>query len=247
MIRKALNDAVRKKMIQENIAVYADVPRDEKYKPRIYDEKQIDKLLEIVKNTIIEPAVYLGLLGLRRGEILGLKWENIDLQGKKILIKETRLKTIQGVIKDTTKTEGSTRSLVIPQFIYEYLRNLKKEQLNKKEKYGDAYHESGYVCTYEDGQPLKPTYLTHKWKEIVEKSELPYIRFHDLRHTAATFLIKNHVPMKVVQEILGHSKISTTMDIYGHVDIEMKKLGAETVNKMFESNKNQVVKNVVKR
>lgn len=123
--------------------------------------------------------------------------------------------------------------LHIQDFLKAYLKKIKKQQNEQKLLCGKGYVKSDYVCVMPDGAPLKVDYVTHKFKDVIEKNNFEQIRFHDLRHTNATLLLKKNVNIKWISEWLGHSTISTTMDIYSHVTKEMKKEVANQLDNIF--------------
>lgn len=113
--------------------------------------------------------------------------------------------------------KASLRTLPLTNSVRDYLLKLKAHQEAMEQQFGDCYHKSEYVCTYDDGRKIPPDYVTHKFAKILAKSDLPKIRFHDLRHSAASLLVNSGFNLKEVQEWLGHSDISTTGNIYSHL------------------------------
>ena len=190
----------------------------------------------MAKGTTIETQIYLAVaLGMRRGEIAGLRWNNVNFKEKTLLICETRVPTKQEIIVKPPKNESSIRTLILPEFLLAHLKKILIKQKENKLLLGNTYVDSKYICTYEDGRPITPYYLSCKWKDIIRESNLPSLRLHDLRHTAASYLLKQGASMKEVQEMLGHKQISTTFDIYAHLDIQTKRQSAEKMNKMFST------------
>ena len=194
-------------------------------------------MLEILKKE--DKALYLGVVitsffGLRRSELLGLKWSAINfvddtmsivhtvtetnLNGKNILIK-----------KDKTKSTAGLRSFVLPGSIKEMLLELKEEQKRNKERLGKGYYtkDEEYVYVNEGGELHKPKFLTNGFRKFLAKHNLTHIRFHDLRHSCATILCESNVNVKDIQMFLGHSSAKTTMDIYVH---QMNKSNLSTVS-----------------
>lgn len=233
-IHKVLDYAMKMQLIVRNVADAVNIPKKVKFIGKYYSAEQIEKLFACTKNTPIESAVYITCnYGLRRGEILGLKWDAINFKEKTITISETRVRYVKGTITKTPKNNCSYRTLPLIENVAEYLKQLKKKQSEQKLLCGEEYDKSGYVCCWDDGSPLDPAFISHKFGEIISNSDLPNIRFHDLRHSTASYLLKLGISMKEISVWLGHSDISTTMNIYSHVDIEMKKNAANKINSLF--------------
>lgn len=233
-IHKALKRAVQLQIIRYNPADNVDLPRkDKKYNAQFYNAEQTKTLLAAAKNHYAECAIYItAFFGLRRSEVLGLKWKSVDFQNHTLIIKDT-ITTMGGkpLAKERTKNESSHRTLRMSAEIEQYLKQLQKKQLEDKLFFGNTYHDGEYVCRREDGSLLKPSYLTQSFKAILRKKDLPVIRFHDLRHSCASLLLANGFNLKEIQEWLGHSEISTTADIYSHLESESKVRMAESLGK----------------
>lgn len=169
--------------------------------------------------------------GMRRGAIAAIQWDNVDLK-KKMLYVQYSLQRIDGELKPMdTKTNKSRRSVALMDITIEALKEERKNQLERKLAYGEKYQDLNYVCCWDDGRPLDPDFISKKFNKIVKKLDMPQIRFHDLRHTHATMLLKQGTNPKIVQERLGHATISTTMDIYSHALPEMQKEATEKLEK----------------
>ena len=194
-------------------------------------------LFEAVKGSKLElPVMLSAFYGLRRSEVLGLKWDAIDFQQNTITIKHTITSCkVDGklveVASDTTKTKSSRRTLpLVPQF-----RDMLRQRWEMQEEYkrvcGRCYNREflDYVCVDEMGNIIRPNYLTTSFQVLLEKNGMRKIRFHDLRHTCASLLLKNGVPMKQIQEWLGHSDFSTTANIYAHLDYNSKLNSADAM------------------
>lgn len=223
-IHKALDYAMKMNIIPYNPADRITLPKREHYMGKYYDDIQLKKLMEICTNTPIESCVFIAInYGLRRSEILGLKWSAVNFKENTITINHTAVSNVGGVIyADTTKTKASLRTLPLTDSVRDYLLKLKAYQEAMEQQFGDCYHKSEYVCTYDDGREIPPDYVTHKFAKILAKSDLPKIRFHDLRHSAASLLVNSDFNLKEVQEWLGHSDISTTGNIYSHLQYSAK-------------------------
>lgn len=224
-IHKALKQAVKDGLIPHNPATGIEFPKQKKFVGQYYTQEEIKILQELVKGTVIEVPVMLTIFyGFRRSEVLGLRWQSVNFNEKTIHIEHTVLDVNgQTVAVDDTKSEASNRYMPMNETIIKYLKLVKKRQLEHKMFYGDAYIDSGYVCTYDNGDVLKPDYVSHHFQKLLKENsdKLKMIRFHDLRHSSATLLLKLGFSLKDIQEWLGHSDISTTQR-YAHF-LEEKK------------------------
>lgn len=246
IIHGCLRTAQKMNIIKINHADNIDLPSKTKYIiKKVYDENEINVLLNIVEDTIIETPVYLAaLLGLRRSELLGLKWENVNLDKKEIHIKKVRVRFMSIIEKDRTKNIYSTRKLAIPDILVNYLTKVKEKQEINKQLCGNCYNDGGYVCCSIDGNPINPDTLDRKFKKILSSNNLPHIRIHDLRHSNASILYKLGASLKDIQEWLGHGDYVTTANIYTHIFEENKKQNANKIDEIFKNmNQNAVVTN----
>ena len=230
VIRGALQDAMKKNLIPYNPADRATLPAKEKFVGKAYTAEQANTLLQVIGDDPMKPAIILGLFyGLRRSEVLGLRWRDIDFQAGTIRICNTVVKMKTRVEAEQTKSRASNRTLYIIPETKEYLLNLKQLQEERRLLLGNAYHDSDNVCVWGDGRPLSTDYITQRFPQILNKHGLPRIRFHELRHTAGSLLLEKGLSAKQIQEYLGHEKVSTTLDIYGHLSAEGKKEAAVTI------------------
>lgn len=227
IIKGALKQAVNNRMIQENVTDGVVLPKKRKVEITPLTREEVMRFLETAKDDRLYTLYLLEVMtGLRRGEILGLKWEDVDF-------KEGRLKVIHNLYrvnntdKDaeskyklvllTPKTESSKRNIPLNQFMVEELLRHKKEQEREKRLYGEDYHDLGMVFCKPDGDYISPREFLRQYQRLLQKAGLERKRFHDLRHTVASLLINANENPKVIQQLLGHSTISTTLDIYAHV------------------------------
>jgi hypothetical protein len=183
------------------------------------DEAQARRLLEAVRGHRFEVLYRLALsLGLRRGEVCGLRWEDVDFEIATIRITGSIQRYGGKLHRDAPKTNASLRSVALPPVLFKMLKEHKGRQDEERAALTDEWKESGLVFTTHKGTALEPHNVVRHFKTVLKKAELPdTIRFHDLRHSCATLLIAQGVHPRVVMEILGHSQISTTMNTYGHV------------------------------
>lgn len=234
-ISKALADAVRKGLITMNPAANAKTPKAEKFKANFFNQSQIKEMLLLFKGSVIELPVFLtSVYGFRRSEVLGLKWSQIDFENQSIIISETLQQGVGGSFTSGTKTDGSYRTLPMTKEVKKVLLEKKKSQEDKKRLMGSYYIESDYVCTREDGEVIQPNYLTRTFHSMIVKSDLPVIRFHDLRHSSASNLLNMGFSVVDVASWLGHSSSSTTLNFYAHIQKNSKMNIANALDGVFE-------------
>jgi len=236
-IHKALKYAVKVDLIPTNPADKVERPKVGRYVGSFYDTNEVQKLFEAARETHLEIPVFLGAFyGLRRSEVIGLRWDAIDFTNNTFTIKHTVTsfsldgKKVQ-VAQDTTKTKSSMRTLPLVPAFRERLLALREQQDEHRRVCGRCYNRQylDYVCVDEMGTLLSPNYLSAAFPKLLEKNGLRRIRFHDLRHSCASLLLANGVPMKQIQEWLGHSDFSTTANIYAHLDYSSKLSSAEAM------------------
>ena len=231
-LNASLNKAVQLKILGHNPCTGVVLPKLKRYQSEVYDAEQIQHLLEIAKQDSISAyaiCILGALLGLRRGEMTALRWEQVDFVNKKVTICENRVQSSKGVIEKAPKSESGIRTITIGKKALDALRYI-------KDFYDDAcrnnpwFHGAGYVLFKEDGQPYRPDCITQLWGRFIQRTDLPYIRLHDLRHTNATLLIANDVSARVVQHRLGHADVSTTLQRYVHVQPAMDEAAADKID-----------------
>lgn len=236
-IHKALSYAYKTDLIQSNPADKVELPKIEKYTGQFYNQKQIEELFRVVKGDPIEFGVITAAFyGLRRSEILGLRWDAIDFEEKTITIRHTLHEVrVNGKMKivasDTTKTKSSFRTLPLVPPFEEILLKMKREQEENRRLCGNCYCQEylGYIYVNEIGDIMKPSFLTAHFSAVLKENNLPHIRFHDLRHSCASLLFAQGVSLKEIQAWLGHSTIGTTANIYTHLDENNKLSSANAI------------------
>ena len=248
-IRKALQHALKYKVIRSNPADLIEKPPIELFASSIYSREELRELFTAFIGDPLELAVMLAsFYGLRRSEIVGLKWNAIDFSRKTITVQHVVTQaTIDGeyklVKKNRTKTKSSNRTLpLVPQF-EQALRMLLERQRNCKKAFGSAYSTEylDYILVNELGELIKPGYVTQHFKLICVKNDLKKIRFHDLRHSCATLLYDNGVSLKEIQEWLGHSNIATTANIYTHLNYKNKINSANAIISLLPNEKKDLI------
>ena len=240
-IHKALKYAVKNDMIPTNPADKVERPKQDKFYGSFYDKEELNKLFEAVAGTKLELPVLLGAFyGLRRSEIIGLKWSAVDFEQNTITINHTVTScNLDGkcviVAKDTTKTKSSRRTLPLVPYFHEKLLAVKAQQEKNQKLCGRSYNKEflEYICVDEIGDRFKPNYITTQFPKLLERNGFRKIRFHDLRHSCASLLLASGVPMKNIQEWLGHSDFSTTANIYAHLDYSSKLTSASAMESNF--------------
>ena len=236
-IHKALKYAVKIDLIDVNPADKVERPKKDRYVGSFYDADEVNALFEAAKGSKLElPILFGAFYGLRRSEAIGLKWDAIDFDQNTITIRHTVTSCdLDGkrvlVASDTTKTKSSMRTLPLVPFMRERLLTLKEEQQENRRLCGRSYIKEylEYVCVNEIGDLIKPHYVTESFPKLLKAKGMRQIRYHDLRHSCASLLLANGVPMKQIQEWLGHSDFSTTANIYAHLDYSSKLTSADAM------------------
>ncbi|WP_422444285.1 tyrosine-type recombinase/integrase [Thermoanaerobacterium sp. DL9XJH110] len=234
----ALNTAVKWQLIAHNPCDAVTPPQKTKQNMQILTSEQVNELLTGAKDTPLYVPILLAVTcGLRRGEILGLYWDSVDLQNNIITVTRSIVKTPDGkILEKNPKSNAGVRAVTIPDITVKALRALRKKQLENKLHLGQEYKDNNLVCCWDDGTPFYPDYLSQGFKKLLKKLNLPdNVRFHDLRHTHATLLLQQGVHPKVVQERLGHSSVSITLDTYSHVLPTLQKEAANKIDDLLNS------------
>jgi len=208
ILHKVLGQALKWGLVVRNVADLVDPPRVKRKAPETLSAEQAVQFLEQVRSSRFYPMYCLAFIGLREGEILGLHIEDFDVRNQTIAIRHAVQYLMgKGLVITEPKTEKARRQIKLPDFVYKALL-AHCAGLSRK---------AGLMFTTANGTPFSPRNLFRDYKEQLKAGNLPDIRFHDLRHTTATLLLSQNVHPKVVQELLGHSQISLTMDTYSHV------------------------------
>jgi len=231
--------AIQLRLIKYNPITAIEPPKPEKKEAPVLSESEYTKLLQTIKNDFNFFAFISTILftGLRRSEILGLEWEDVDLDNGILFIRKRYVHAENGYIhEEKTKTESSRRKIKMPENLVIILKKYKKAQLENKLKYGQVYNDNiDFVFRKPDGNLYHPKYYNDKFNDYLNLAGLSQkYTLHSLRHTFATINMKNNIKPKVVQEMLGHSTISTTLDIYSHVDIDMQEEAMKKINNLID-------------
>ena len=223
ILHQTLNEAIRAELIQTNPCSLLILLPSQPHEAKFYSVEQLNALLEAVKDEPLYPVIKTAIVyGLRRSELLGLKWDSIDFQNAVLTIKHTVVKVSETIAKDKTKSKSSHRSFPLLPEMRELFLQIKTEQAENRKLFGKAYIETEYIFCWPDGRPFPPDYVSQRFNALLKKYGFPHIRFHELRHSCASLLINQGCNLKDVQEWMGHSDISITADIYGHLETKRK-------------------------
>lgn len=247
IIRKALQTAVKKDILAKNPADKVDRPKKNVFHGNFYNEEEMLVLFDAVSGDPLELCVKIAAYyGLRRSEVLGLKWDAIDFERKTISISHKVIEAeVDGkfipVGEDVLKTKSSFRTLPLIPAIEKLLLEEKEKQEMFRRLFRNSYCQDylDYICVDQCGKLLRPNYVTEHFAWLIQKYELKKIRFHDLRHTCASLLLSNGVAMKNIQIWLGHSTFATTADIYSHLDYTAQEASASTMSGLFTREKDE--------
>lgn len=236
IIKACLDEAMFYEIINRNPAAKVPLPKQNTKVQKItfLDANNANKVLKLFKGHHLQPIIYMTLYyGLRRSEVLGLKWSAIDFENNAIEINHTVVQNLSIVAKDKTKTSSSKRKYVLLPEIKEVLIELHKKTVTNKKEFGNTYVHNDYVFTWPDGKPYRPDYVTNTFKKILAKNNFPTMRFHGLRHGCASILYDKGWEIKDVQTWLGHANIATTADIYTHISNSRKNNMAKNIENTF--------------
>lgn len=221
---------MRHRLISTNPCELVRLPKLERREYEWYNASEINTLLETIKDEPLHPLIQTTVMyGLRRSEVLGLQWQSIDFGTNTILIRHTVSMSTKVVEKDKTKNKSSYRLFPLFPEIRELLLQLKEEEQKNREFFGDTYVENDYIFKWANGAMYDPSYISHKFGDLLRKYNLQYIRFHDLRHSCASLLLAKGCSLKDVQDWMGHADIKMTCNIYGHLDLSRKKMTSEII------------------
>jgi len=224
VINGAFREALKKNLIPYNPIDRVTLPTMRKFEGKAYTPEQAQKLLAAITDEPMESVIKLTLFyGLRRSEVLGLRWQDINFDENTMRICNTVVKLKTQIEHERTKSSASRRTLYLTPEIKAYLQILKQKQDKNRKLMGRSYHDGIHVCTWADGRPFARDYVSQRFRRILEVHGLPRIRFHELRHTTGSMLMERGMMVKQISEFLGHEKVATTLDIYGHLSIEGKK------------------------
>src|SRR5215211_4491511 len=229
-LSKALKQAVSDGLIPRNVAASVKPPQPRREEMRPLSREQVRTFLDAVTGDRLEALYVVAVTtGLRRGELQGLKWEDIDLDAGTLQVRRSLSEPKGGYIFEAPKS-GKGRSVRLTQRAVAVLKAHRKRQLEERMERGALWQENGLVLPSSVGTPLLGGNLNRAFKSALRRAGLPEIRFHDLRHTCATLLLRQGVNPKFVQELLGHADVSLTLNVYSHVLPDMGDAAAEAMD-----------------
>ena len=231
-IHKVLADAVDAGIVTTNVADRAKPPKPRASAPtemRFWTANQLGDFLAQVSGTRLEVAWCLAAMtGMRRGEVLGLRWQDVDLEAARLAVRHTLISLNYAIQESTPKTHQA-RTIDLDTTTVEQLRSHWERQQLERSTWGHDYQRNDLVFTRQDGSPIHPDLFSQSFESLLRQSDLPRIRFHDLRHTHATIALRAGVPVKVISERLGHEHPAFTMKQYAHVIPGMQAEAADLV------------------
>jgi len=235
-LKAALGKAVVLRMLPYNPCEGVVLPKATKYKATIYTVQEMNHLLDVARGTdMFIPVLLATNLGLRRGEVLALKWEHVDFENAVVHVCENKVITEAGALTKAPKSAAGIRDITLGKSVLAELRHAHAQYNRNKLAMGPKFKDSGLVFSQADGGAYRPESLTRMWRRFLEKHQLKSIRFHDLRHSCATAMLEAGVDPKTVQNRLGHADISMTMNIYAHCTQNMDRNAAQKLDDLFSS------------
>lgn len=237
VLHKALDNAVKWNIVSRNVCDAVSPPRIPRKEQQILNKQQALNLMQHVKEHRLEANLMIALTtGIRRGEMLALRWSDIDFEKGSVQIQRTvDYIPHYGYVETEPKTATGRRKIMLASFVVETLKVHRIQQQEDKEKVGEHWIEKDLVFCGLHGDYFNPNYLLRIFKKVLVEAGLPHMRWHDLRHSAATILLSMNIHPKIVQEMLGHSTINMTLDIYSHAIPSMQKDITDGWDKGFES------------
>lgn len=227
VLHAAFNQAVRWQLLERNPVDAVKAPRKSTQETSSLTAEEIPKLLAAIEGQSIELPTLIALgTGMRLGEVLGLRWQDVDLTTATARVRQTLQVTMQF---DTPKSHRSTRTLSLPAFLVDALKRHRKSQNERRLMLGESWHEFDLICERGDGQPLRPDTISKQFRTVARAADSD-VTFHGLRHTHASLMLAAGADLKVTLSRLGHSSISITADLYTHVASDQDRRAAEALN-----------------
>jgi len=235
VLHHALADATRWGLVGRNVADLVRPPRRVRKEMTTLSPEQAQRLMEAAGEDRWQPLYVLAITtGMRQGELLALRWRHVDLPAGRLQVCGSLQRTPQGLVITEPKTASSRRPVALTQLALAALWRHREAQAGERLRLGPAWHDGDLVFSNELGKPLEAgNLLRRSFWPLLQRAGLPHLRFHDLRHTAATLLLGQGVHPKVVAEMLGHSRIAVTLDLYSHVTPPMQQQATEALDALF--------------
>lgn len=235
VLHRALKDAMQMGLVASNVSEHVKAPRPVHHEIQTFSEEQAKMFLEVAKNERFEALYWLALTaGMREGELLALRWQDLDLEHCQLTVRMNLQAVNNRFVLAEPKTTHSRRTIALSQHVVAQLKAHRKRQAEESLKRGPSWNEQDLVFSNQDGGILQPKIISQRrLKRLLKRAGLPDVRFHDLRHTAATIAIARGVPIKVVSEMLGHADISITLRVYAHVIPHMQQAAAAVMDAVF--------------
>lgn len=235
-ISAVLSQAVKEQLIPYNTAERATPPKVQKHEAEAFEVEEVTQIINAVENEPLKWRVLTHVFvatGARRGEILGLRWKDVDLKNNTLYLCNNLLYSKDKGIYNTTLKTGDSRLISVSAAVISMLKQWKSEQATELFRIGSKNVHSGYVFTQWDGSPMHPDSITDYFSKLSERYELPHINPHKFRHTQASLLINQGVDIVAVSKRLGHAKVSTTTDIYAHILQKADEKASDTISDLF--------------
>ena len=234
VLTQALAQAVRWQLLAVNPAAGAQPPRPQRPPLVVVDQGLSERLLAATAGSRFElPCAFALASGMRRGELLALRWSDVSGDWSRVQVVRTLQPTRAGLVFEQPKTPRSRRSVLLPVFLHPYLQRHKDAQAVRRAALGDGWAETDLVFDRGDGRPWNPDTLSTRWAAFLRARGLPRVRFHDLRHAHATLMLTLGVHPKIVSERLGHASIGITLDTYSHVLPSMQAQAVDAFDALF--------------
>jgi integrase len=236
VLRSMLADAEREQLVHRNVAALVRGPRVERQEVTPWSVEEAQTFLDSTKDHRLHALFAVGVaLGLRKGELLALRWEDVDLTAGVLRVRSTvqRLGKGVGLVTGSPKTNRSRRTLPLPRLLLDVLGQHRTDQDSERAVAGVKWRDEGIVFATTKGTVIEPRNLNRLLDEQIAKAGVRRIRFHDLRHTCASLLLAQGLSPRVVMEVLGHTQLSMTTDLYGHVLPSSLRSAADTIDEVF--------------
>ncbi len=243
VLHHALDDAVKWGLLVRNVADAVEPPKKARTEMQVWNGEQVGRVLRAAAADPLEALWRLAIYtGMRRGELLAVKWADLDLGGGALYVQRSlsRGKTSR-LEEGEPKSRSGRRRIALSPSVVESLKRHRVRQLEHRLAAGDAYEDRGYVFANEIGGHVHPNTLYRRFRELTARAGVPPIRFHDLRHTSATLLLAEGVHGKIVQERLGHANIAMTLDLYSHVTADMQRDAADRLEELIRDHEDEAL------